>query len=137
MKRLRRTMHILFSAILVSSALLGCVLPGSPTVTPTETTPMLLQRGPDLRGTITKIYSQGQNTTGLYVEGKKEADTSYDKARVGITNDTRIFDKQQGEYVMTTAIQLRVGQIVEVLFVGPVLTSDPVQANAQEIAIVK
>lgn len=137
MKRMRRTRHALFLAILVSFTLLGCVLPGSPTVAPTETAPMLLQRNPDLRGTITKIYTQGQNTTGLYVEGKKEADTSYDKARVSITNNTRIFNKQQGEYVMTTAIQLRVGQVVEILFVGPVLTSDPVQATAQEIAIVK
>ena len=135
--RMRRTMYTLLLTILFTLVLSGCVLPGAPTVTPTETTPMLLQRSPNLRGTIMEVYVQGQNVKGLFVEGKKEANTSYDRARVGITGDTRIFTKQQGEYVMSAATELRVGQVVEVLFMGPVLTSDPVQANAQEIAVVK
>lgn len=135
--RTRCTMHTLLLTVLFALVLSGCVLPGSPTITPTETAPMLLQRSPDLRGTITEVYVQGQNVKGLFVEGKKEANTSYDRARVGITGDTRIFTKQQGEYVTVAATELRVGQVVEVLFAGPILTSDPVQANAQEIAVVK
>jgi hypothetical protein len=130
-------MHTLLLAVLLALVLSGCVFPGSPTITPTETAPMLLRRSPDLRGTITEVYVQGQNVKGLFVEGKKEANTSYDRARVGITGDTRIFAKQQREYVTIAAIELRVGQVVEVLFTGPILTSDPVQANAQEIAVVK
>lgn len=135
--RTQRAMHTLLLAVLFAWGLSGCVLPGSPTMTPTATAPMLLQRDPDLRGTITEVYVQGQNVKGLFVEGKKESNTSYDRARVGITDDTRVFTKQHGEYVMSAATELQVGQVVEVLFTGPVLTSDPVQANAQEIAVVK
>ena len=135
--RTRRAMHTLLLTVLLTLVLSGCVSPGSPTITPTETTPMLLQRSPDLRGTITEVYVQGQNVKGLFVDGKKEADTSYDRARVGITGDTRVFTKQKNEYVMVAATELQVGQVVEVLFTGPVLTSDPVQANAQEVAVVK
>lgn len=135
--RTQRAMHTLLLTVLFALVLSGCMLPGSPTITPTETSPMLLQQSPDLRGTITEIYVQEQNVKGLFVEGKKEADTSYDRARVGITGDTRVFTKQHGEYVMSAATELQVGQVVEVLFTGPVLTSDPVQANAREIAVVK
>ncbi len=137
MRMILRSRCILLLTIMATCALSGCVFPGSSTVTSPKATPMLLDRSPDLRGTIVEVYVEGLDVKGLYIEGKKEADTSYDRARVGVTGETRIFTKQQGEYVAVASTELRVGQVVEVLFTGPILTSDPIQANAQVIAVVK
>jgi len=109
----------------------------STTPTPTETTPKLSQQNPHIRGVIQEIYSQNEIVSGFFVEGKKESDTSYDKAHVGIDQNTQVFKKQGDKYVIATVSDLQVGQNVEILFIGPIQTSYPVQARALEIVITK
>lgn len=83
-----------------------------------------------IRGTITEI---GGN--GFLVEGKKEADTSYDKASVTILKKTTIL-RVEGELLKEAkADDLKKGMRVEVTFVGPVRESYPVQADARKIVI--
>jgi len=135
MKIRRVTLTII--SIALTLALLSCRGPSVTTAVPTLAIPKLSENPPDIRGTIAEIYTQNTNIGGLFVEGKKEVDTSYDKAHVGITKDTRVFIKEGGTYVTTTVADLKLGQIVEVLFADPILTSDPVQANAAEVVILQ
>ena len=101
-----------------------------------EPTPELSQKSPHIRGIIQDIFTQNEKVRGFDVEGKKEKDTTYDRAGVGITDNTHIFIKQGNKYIKATVSDLQVGQTVEVLFTGPVATSYPVQAVASEIVIV-
>lgn len=102
-------------------------------------TPVLALRSPHIRGEIIQItYSQGVDSpqiTGILVKGDKETDTQYAKAIISITDETRIFLKEDDDYILATPDHLQTGQIVEVLFIGQVLLSDPVQAVADEIVI--
>jgi hypothetical protein len=110
---------------------------GSPSITQTELVPKLSQQNPSIRGDIQEIFTTKGSVSGLYVEGIKEKDTSYDRALVGIDEKTKIFRKQGNEYLNAAGSDLQVGQIVEILFSDPIQTSNPVQANALEIIITK
>lgn len=123
--------------VLALSVLSSCRAPTSTTPTPTEPAPKLSQQSPDIRGVIQEIYTPGGSVSGLFVEGKKETDTTYDRAQVGIDEKTKIFKEQEDKYVNATISDLQLGQTVEILFTGPILTSDPVQASALEIVITK
>jgi hypothetical protein len=124
------------SVVLVIVLAAGCVgtapSPASPIATPLSPSEL----SPDVRGVVTVIHAQNGTVTGLLVVGTKEADTTYDRARVGVTNTTRYFTKQQGQYVESAPVQLQVGQSVEVWFTGPRLTSSPIQGTAQFIAVI-
>ncbi len=86
----------------------------------------------DIRGRITALHPDGGGTGTVLIEGKKEPDTSNDKASVRVTARTR-FVNSAGKNVSFAS--LRVGQRVEARFTGPVAESYPVQAVAAEIWI--
>jgi hypothetical protein len=92
---------------------------------------------PSIRGTVVTIAAPSQVVSGLMVEGHQEADTTYDKASVRVTESTRVFIKQGENYTEASVSALRVGQTVEVWFTGPAAMSYPVQATAQQIVIVR
>ncbi|MEW6649653.1 MAG: DUF3221 domain-containing protein [Chloroflexota bacterium] len=73
--------------------------------------------------------------SSMVVEGEIEADTSYAKAFVGMSGETKVFIEDNGEYRVGNLQDLAIGQMVEVLFTGAIATSDPVQAAAEEIII--
>lgn len=97
----------------------------------------------DIRGKITNIRrasAEGGNEKMLgtiLIEGVKEADTNFDKARLRVTNETRIFDHRGKERKQASFDDLKKGQKVEARFNGPVMESYPVQTTAGEIVILK
>ena len=74
---------------------------------------------------------------GLFVEGIKESDTSYDKATVRLSDKTRIYLSQGNSYKLASASQLTVGLTVEAVFTGLILERYPVSAEAEEILILE
>ena len=84
-----------------------------------------------IRGEVTKISGKSV----LLVEGKKDADTIYDKASVTIKNTTKIL-RVEGEQLKEAKLEdLKVGTMVEITFTGPVKESYPVQADAGKVVI--
>ena len=73
--------------------------------------------------------------SSMVVEGEIEADTRYAKAFIGMDAETNVFIEDNRGYHAGNLKDLAVGQMVEVLFTGPIATSDPVQATAGEIII--
>lgn len=88
----------------------------------------------DIRGKITKLDKEDNKTISMMVEGSKEYDTSYDKARVVVDDSTKIYNAS-GESLL--AGDLKVGMMVEVRFGGPVNYSYPVQGKASEIKVIE
>lgn len=117
--------------------LCGCQSPIVQTTTPTSPVPKLSTQEPSLRGTIINIYTSDNKINGFYAEGKKEPSIAYDKARIIITDKTKIFYKTNGEFTLTNRDALIIGLVVEVLFEGPIEESDPIRATAGEIVIQK
>jgi hypothetical protein len=108
-----------------------------PTVTPTQASALGEHtKTPHIRGTILDIFTQEGSISGIYIEGIVESDTTVDKARVGITEATRIYLQTASGYEVATPEQLTVGLKVEVLFTGTILESYPPQAKAGEILII-
>jgi len=103
----------------------------------------------DIRGLVTdiqKIDAQssrklafGRAIGSILVEGAIEDDTTFDKARISVTDKTRIFRQERGERHAVTFDSLNIGEVlakVEVQFtIGPVAESYPIQATAAEIVI--
>ena len=103
----------------------------------------------DIRGLVTAIQKTdaqnsrklafGRTIGSILVEGAIEDDTTFDKARIRVTDKTRIFQQERGERQAVTFDSLKIGKAlakVEVQFTpGPVAESYPVQATAAEIVI--
>ena len=103
----------------------------------------------DIRGLVTAIQKTdaqnsrklafGRTIGSILVEGAIEDDTTFDKARIRVTDKTRIFQQERGERHAVTFDSLKIGKAlakVEVQFtIGPVAESYPVQATAAEIVI--
>ena len=121
--------------LLVIFTFYGCQSSIIQTRTPTPQTPTLSAQNPNIRGTIINIYTSDNRINGFYVEGKKELDTTYDKARIIFTDMTAIFEKIDGELKLTNREALKTGQKVEVFFNGPIEESDPIRATAGEVVI--
>jgi beta-N-acetylhexosaminidase len=85
-----------------------------------------------IRGTVTQKSGGGEEGT-ILVEGKVEADTSFDKASVRITKDTTI--RKKGVSGSFTLSDIEAGSRVEVVFEGPVSESYPVQGTAATVTI--
>lgn len=117
--------------------LVSCNWSGIYTPTPTETAPKLATQAPHIRGTITQIYMKDDHLSGFLVEGALDPDTKYEKAIVGIDSKTLVYRKQGGTFLKIKVTDLSVNSQIEVLFTGPIRTSDPVQATAEEIIILK
>jgi hypothetical protein len=117
------------------SALGGCNSPISSASTPTPLNPQIDQKGAHIRGIVTSLELREDQISSMVVEGEIEADTSYAKAFVGMSGETKVFIEDNGEYRVGNLQDLAIGQMVEVLFTGAIATSDPVQAAAEEIII--
>ncbi len=101
-----------------------------------QITPELMVTSPDIQGVITKVYISNQDLDGFFVENTYE-NARYSNAYVGITAETQIFIQIDNTYTITTAEAIEVNEVVAILLADPVLTSDPIQANALEIVIIK
>jgi hypothetical protein len=125
----------LLCIVVISLSILGCnqvvqVLP-----TPTRDEILLEKQNPQIHGTIESVFRQNEMISGIYVVGKIEANTEFDKAYVSINKDTKIYIKDQSGYHTSGIAQLAEGKTVAILFTGPIADSYPVQATAMEIAI--
>jgi hypothetical protein len=91
----------------------------------------------DVRGVITSLARGGRagEAGTLRIEGGKQADTRYDKAVVTVTPATPIYQREPSGRGRVPFESLRLGDKVEVRFIGPVAGSRPVQATAGEILI--
>jgi hypothetical protein len=90
-----------------------------------------------IRGALTDIAKGLDNEVrAIRVEGNAdENDLGYDKAVVKITADTIVFKEKNGERI--AAGELAEGNLVEVVFAGPVMESYPVQGSAKFIRVVE
>jgi beta-N-acetylhexosaminidase len=117
----KNILHLLILILLLS--LVGC---SQSQYTPSEKVQIAI------RGNITKLRVDTNHKTGeLFVEGKVESDTIYDKATIRIDKNTRI--TRNGDVV--AMIDLKEGMEVDAVFTGPVAESYPVQAQASIIQI--
>jgi len=88
----------------------------------------------DVRGQITEIfYDSNQQVTGIFVESKSPVNTAYDKAKVMLGPETKIYQGYTNETFL--AKDLKEGMTVEAVFNGPVLMIYPVQGGAKEIRV--
>jgi hypothetical protein len=87
-----------------------------------------------IRGTITSLTPlAGQGV--ILVEERPQDQAGSNKASVTINAATRIYRGRVSASTKGSFGDLRNGQIVEVWFSGPVLTSYPVQATASVVVI--
>jgi|WetSurMetagenome_2_1015567.scaffolds.fasta_scaffold705536_2 hypothetical protein len=93
MKIRRIALTVVFIAL--NLVLLSCGRPSVPTAMPTSPIPKLSEKSPDIRGMVVEVYIHNQNLGGFFVEGKKETDTLYAKALVGVTKDTQFFSSKE------------------------------------------
>jgi hypothetical protein len=88
-----------------------------------------------IRGVVKSIV-QGKDGITMLVEGKKEEDTSYDKASVTVNMRSRVLrgtTPVTGQFAFSA---IKVGDTVEVVFDGPVSMSYPVMGVARTVGIV-
>ena len=103
---------------------------------------------PDIRGVVTKVLKvppQGPiqsrsdvatNTIGtILIEENPDENWGSAKARMRITNKTKIFKRLGQDLGPATFDELKIRQRVEAWFVGPVAESYPVQATGDVIVI--
>jgi beta-N-acetylhexosaminidase len=94
----------------------------------------------DVRGQVSSVTAApgGKDILGrILVEGKKEADTTHDKASVSVTKATKIERVVKGELKPAQFTDLKKGMKVQADFTGPVAESYPVQARAKSILILE
>lgn len=84
-----------------------------------------------IRGEVKEVFNDNSDITEIYVEGKMEEDIAYDKAYISFTKKTRIY-KEDSKVDFS---ELKEGQVVEVIFDGPVAESYPVQGEAEKVKI--
>jgi peptidyl-prolyl cis-trans isomerase C len=94
----------------------------------------------DLNGKILSISSADTQARAkgilcaVLVEASKE-EAQFDKASVKVTVNTVLFRREGEKQLPITFNELKVGQDIEVWFVGPALQSYPVQAEAKQIGV--
>jgi hypothetical protein len=98
--------------------------------------PKIASKRPHIRGQIMNIRGD-EFMSGFRVEGKDEPDTQFDVADVVVTDNTKFYIKRGNNYENVSSNEIKVGQIVEVLFTGPRQLSYPIQAVASEVVIVE
>lgn len=85
-----------------------------------------------IRGEIKEINKNNDDGSfTLYVEGKEESDTEYDKASVYVDTNTTIYDGTKEIDIEN----LEKGLMVEIIFEDGVMESYPVQGSAKKIYI--
>ncbi|MBY0229022.1 MAG: hypothetical protein K2W96_07070 [Gemmataceae bacterium] len=91
----------------------------------------------DIRGVVkmgTPVKIRGA-VFRMMVEGKKEADTKHDKARVSLKPGGKVWLWKDGKKVAAAFKDIKPGCVVQCDFVGAVRESYPVQADTDEILI--
>nr|WP_276537083.1 DUF3221 domain-containing protein [Anaerosalibacter massiliensis] len=86
-----------------------------------------------IKGKITEIHIVEEEITSVLIEGDIEENAMYDKANVAIKDSTKIYKDDEE----INAEDLEEGQIIEVIFDGPVAESHPVQGTAKTINIIE
>jgi hypothetical protein len=91
----------------------------------------------DARGKIMQFHlaSYGEPPLGTILVEGDGADARYARAQVRITRETKVYQSRGGKRIPYN--HLHVDDVVEVTFEGPVAESDPVQAVAAEIVLVR
>ncbi len=91
----------------------------------------------DVRGVVKDVGGlRAKDYVGrMTVEGKKEADTSYDAAVVLMKNDTKFYRWAGGKKTEAKFGDIANGCTVQCVFTGGVDDSKPVQAQASEVII--
>lgn len=87
-----------------------------------------------IRGEVTSITTE-KGYIVLQVEGSVDEDTMYDKASVTINADTKVVTSKDGEDTPADALDVKLLDIVEVVFEGAVAESYPVQGKAKLVRI--
>lgn len=93
-----------------------------------------------IRGRVTRIIPRestapADNLLRLFVEGRKDSDTSLDKAYVTIRTGTKILVERRGRQVNGTVADIKKGSLLEIIFDGPILLSYPAQAGAATVIV--
>jgi hypothetical protein len=93
----------------------------------------------DVRGKVTKAGAlRAKGLVGfILVEGVKEKDTKYDKARVTIPSTAKIYRWIDGKKQDAKFSDIKRDARVQCVFTGAVKESDPVQARASEVLILE
>jgi hypothetical protein len=89
---------------------------------------------PSIRGTVTSVSPLAAQGV-ILVEERPQDRAGSDKASVTVNAATRIYRGRVSASTKGSFSDLHNGQLVEVWFAGPVLTSYPVQATASVILI--
>jgi hypothetical protein len=89
---------------------------------------------PSIRGTVTNVSPLGGQGV-ILVEERPQDQAGSNKASVTVNPATRIYRGRVGASTRGSFSDLRKGQLIEVWFTGPVLTSYPIQATASVIVI--
>jgi hypothetical protein len=99
----------------------------------------MFDASPSIRGEIRTILPATGTTDLGYarVEGRREADTEYDRADVTITRATTISRRRGGNLESLAFDSLAAGMKVEATFTGPVMESWPVRATAASIVVIE
>lgn len=105
---------------------------------------------PDIRGVLTKLLKidpqasthsgsdVATNTIGtILIEENPEENWGSAKARVRITNKTKIFKRHKQDLIPASFTELQIGHRAEAWFTGPVAESYPVQATGGVIVFLK
>ncbi|PYI51549.1 DUF3221 domain-containing protein [Paenibacillus flagellatus] len=92
-----------------------------------------------IRGVVQSVNDvSGGKEKGLFVEGKLEPDTKFDKASIRVKPSTSVYAVKNGKKEKASMNDLHKGQRVEVSFGdNPVAESYPVQAEAEQVVILE
>jgi hypothetical protein len=100
--------------------------------------PRLPSGPPAIRGSVASVSPASATAGTILVEGRKETDTSFDKASLTIAGGVPVLRvKKDGAVEAASFADIRVGTSVEAWVDGPVRESYPVQADASCVAIVE
>ena len=113
---------------LTTVILMACLIAGC------QTGKTAVPASPDIRGKITSV--SGSATAGsIFIDGTALEISSIDKASVRIDAKTEILRQQDNKLVKAGFSDLRVSQMAQATFTGPVLLSYPVQGTARQVVI--
>ncbi|MGI5849179.1 MAG: DUF3221 domain-containing protein [Christensenellales bacterium] len=120
MKRIRVILFVMAAAVIFAAGCANVNLDGGNA--PAEVI--------GIRGSVMNITS-GEGAVTILVEGNVEEDTQFDKASVTVSRHTAV--TKEGDVLSYNDI--RIGDVVEVIFDGPVAESYPVQGAAKSVKI--
>jgi len=129
MSTIRVTMFALLLAA-VSARAADPVDPEPPAITPGKA---------DVRGEVKTVSAlKSRLYLGrLMIDGKKEKDTSHEKASVLVLAAAKVYFWKGGKKVEATFADVKVGCKVQCVFTGPVAESFPVQGRTTELIIIE